>query len=75
MKVKFPCCMASSLHQICQVVIATDGSAGENYTGSEYKLFTEKGYFTIKCLDLFWDGNFTDYTTEQFQVQKLNIEG
>ena len=32
----------------------------------EFTMFTEKGYFTIRTLDEFWGGNFSDQTIEQF---------
>ena len=41
----------------------------------EYRLFTEKGYFTIRCCDSFWGGNFFDQTIEQFQMKFLKCFG
>ena len=41
----------------------------------EYKLFTEKGYFTIRRLESFWGGNFTDQTIEQFLMRTLKTSG
>jgi len=41
----------------------------------EYRLFTEKGYFTIRRLDSFWGGNFTDQTIEQFLMRMLKTSG
>ncbi|KAG1653410.1 Alkaline phosphatase [Nymphon striatum] len=41
----------------------------------EYKLFSEKGYFTIRRRDSFWGGNFYDQTIEQFLMRMLKISG
>ena len=41
----------------------------------EYKLFTEKGYFTIRRTDKFWDGIFSDQTIEQFLMRQLKSSG
>lgn len=32
--------------------------------------FAEKGYFTIRHVDSFWGGNFSDQTTEQFLMRQ-----
>ncbi|KAK3895921.1 hypothetical protein Pcinc_000394 [Petrolisthes cinctipes] len=37
----------------------------------EYKLFTAKGYFTIRRGSEFWSGNFSDQTIEQFLMRML----
>ena len=42
---------------------------------AEYKLFTEKGYFTIRRQDSFWGGNFSDQTIEQFLMRMLKTSG
>ena len=41
----------------------------------EYKLFTEKEYFTIRRTDKFWDGIFSDQTIEQFLMRQLKSSG
>ena len=38
---------------------------------TEYKLFTENGFFTIRRMDHFWSGNFTDKTIEQDLMRLL----
>ena len=41
----------------------------------EFKSYTEKGYFTIRRLDSFWGGNFSDQTIEQFLMRTLKTSG
>ena len=41
----FSCCRASSLRQICQVVLATDGSARENYAGGRVQTVYKEEIF------------------------------
>ena len=44
-------------------------------TESEYDLFTTKGFFTIRRMDHFWSGNFTDQTIEQNLMRLLKSSG
>ena len=41
----------------------------------EYAQFTEQGYFTIRRLDPFWSGNFSDQTIEQFLMRTIETAG
>ncbi|KAG0721809.1 Glutamine synthetase [Chionoecetes opilio] len=41
----------------------------------EYSLFTEKGYFTIRRQDSFWNENFSDQTIEQFLMKNFKVSG
>ena len=41
----------------------------------EYKLFTAKGYFTIRRGSEFWSVNFADQTIEQFLMRMLKTSG
>jgi len=41
----------------------------------EYPLFADKGYFTIRRLDDFWSGNFSDHTIEQCLMRMLKTSG
>ena len=47
----------------------------ETIPDEEYRLFTEKGYFTIRRCDSFWGGNFSDQTIEQFLMKSLKCSG
>ena len=39
--------------------------------GNEYTQFAEMGYFTIRRVDSFWGGNFSDQTIEKFLMRQL----
>ena len=41
----------------------------------EYRQFTEKGFFTIRLLERFWNGVFSDQTIEQSLMRFLNTSG
>ena len=41
----------------------------------EYTLFSSKGYFTIRRVNEFWSGNFSDQTIEQFLMRMLKTSG
>ena len=42
---------------------------------SEYKQFTEGGYFTVRKKDRLWSGNFTDQTIEQNLMRMFKSSG
>ena len=41
----------------------------------EYRQFTEKGFFTIRLLERFWNGVFSDQTIEQSLMRLLKTSG
>ena len=41
----------------------------------DYRLFSDKGYFTIRRANDFWAGNFYDQTIEQFLMRMLKTTG
>ena len=44
-------------------------------SGTEHKLFTKGGYFTVRKEDRLWRGNFTDQTTEQDPMRMFKSSG
>ena len=42
---------------------------------TDYKQFTENGYFTIRRFNRFWDGVFSDQTIEQFLMRMFQTAG
>ena len=50
-------------------------SLEKSMPADEYQLFTDKGYFTIRRLDSFWGGNFSDQTMEHFLMRTLKTSG
>ena len=43
--------------------------------GQKYKQFTEKGYFTIRRENVYFNGNFSDQTIEQDLMRPLKAQG
>ena len=48
---------------------------GKKMSDREYKLMTEKGFFTIRRTDAFWSGNFSDQTIKQYLMRILKTSG
>ena len=68
--------MTSRLCQVSPIVHSTDaGKIPHKMPVEEYKLFTEKMYFTIRRTDKFWDGIFSEQTIEQFLMRQLKSLG
>ena len=47
----------------------------ERIPESEYKKFTEDGYFTIRRKNIYFNGNFTDQTIEQELMRSIKARG
>ena len=60
-------CLPDSLQQMKYI--------NEVMPPDEYRLFSNKGYFTIHQADEFWAGSFTDQMIEQFLMRILKTSG